>query len=307
MPALRTFSELLRAAACPPLATIAVAGADEAQVLEAAVECRRLNLAQPILVGPEARISQLAAELGLDLAGCSTVDCAGPSAAAQTTIELIRAGRAQVAVKGLVSTGTLLHAALDRTSGLRTDCLVSHVGVFAVPGFSRLLCISDGGVVLFPTLEQKVEIIRNAVGVARTLGIERPRVALLAGSNQAAVDRPATHELASLAAMHTLWDVEGAWVDGPLTLDVAVDPAAAAAAGRAGEVAGRADVLVGPTLESTNTMCKGITYFARGQMAGLVVGTAAPLALGSRSDPAETRLACIAIGVLSAKSRSESM
>lgn len=300
MPTLRSFSELLREAARPPLATVAIAGADEAEVLEAAAECRRLALAEPILIGPAGRIRTMAAELGVDLGDLRVLDCEG-RAAAQATIDLIRSGQAQVAVKGLVSTAALLQAALDRNSGLRTGRLVSHVGVFQIPGFPRLLCISDGGVVLFPTLEQKIEIIRNAVRVARTLGIERPRVALLAGTNQVTPDRPAACELASLAAMDTLWGEEGAWVDGPLTLDVAVDPAAAAAAGRQGEVAGRADVLVGPTLEATNTMCKGITYFAGGQMAGLVVGTAAPLSLGSRSDPAETRLACIGIGVLMAK------
>ena len=300
MPTLRSFSELLQAAACPPLATVAIAGADEVEVLEAAAECSRLALARPILVGPEARIRRLASDHRVDLAGCQVLDCEG-AAAAQTTIDLIRSGQAQVAVKGLVSTPTLLQAALDRQTGLRTGRLVSHVGVFEIPGFPRLLCISDGGVVLFPTLEQKIEIIRNAIGVARTLGIERPRVALLAGTHQVAADRPVTCEVASLAAMDTLWEAEGAWVDGPFTLDAAVDPAAAAAAGRGGEVAGKADVLVGPTLESTNTMCKGITYFAGGQMAGLVVGTAAPLSLGSRSDPAKTRLACIAIGVLMAK------
>ena len=300
MPTLRSFSELLREAARPPLATVAIAGADEAEVLEAAAECRRLALAEPILIGPAGRIRTMAAELGVDLGDLRVLDCEG-RAAAQATIDLIRSGQAQVAVKGLVSTAALLQAALDRNSGLRTGRLVSHVGVFQIPGFPRLLCISDGGVVLFPTLEQKIEIIRNAVRVARTLGIERPRVALLAGTNQVTPDRPAACELASLAAMDTLWGEEGAWVDGPLTLDVAVDPVAAAAAGSQGEVAGRADVLVGPTLEATNTMCKGITYFAGGQMAGLVVGTAAPLSLGSRSDPAETRLACIGIGVLMAK------
>jgi len=306
VPILRSFSELLQAAARPPRVTVAIAGADQVEVLEAAVDCRRRALAEPILVGPEPRIRHMAAEIQLDLAGWQVLDCEA-RAAAQTAISLVRSGRAQVAAKGLVSTPALLQAALDRDSGLRTGRLASHVGVFEIPGFPRLLCISDGGVVLFPTLGQKIEIIRNAIRVARALGIERPRVALLAGSNQVVADRPATCELASLAAMDTLWDSEGAWVDGPFTLDAAVDPAAAATAGRSGEVAGQADVLIGPTLESTNTMCKGITYFGRGQMAGLVVGTAAPLSLGSRSDPADTRLACIAIGVLMAKAEPNEM
>jgi phosphate butyryltransferase len=302
VPTVRSFAELLQAASRPPLVTAAVAGADEVEVLESCLAGLRLGLARPILVGPEARIRWLAVQAQLDLTGCELVSRDGQAAVAQATVDLVRTGRAQVAVKGLISSTAFLHAALDRSSGLRSDRLVSHVGVFQVPGFPRLLCISDGGVILHPDLAQKVEIIRNAVDVARTLGIVRPRVALVAGANEAAVERPATAELASLAAMHTLWESLGAWVDGPFTLDVAVDPTAAARVGARGEVAGRADVLVGPTLEATNTMCKGITYFAGGQMAGVVVGTRAPLALGSRADPAETRLACLAIGVLVAKS-----
>lgn len=301
VPAIRSFAGLLAAACQPPLVAIAIAGAEEVEVLQAASSCCRLGLARPILVGSERQARALAEAHGLDLSGCELVHREGPGAVAQATMDLVRAGQAQVAVKGFVSTTAFLHAALDRNAGLRGDWLVSHVGVFQVPGLERLLSISDGGVVLHPSLAQKVEIIGNAVGVARSLGIDRPRVALVAGSDQVSVERPVTQEIASLVAMRELWESLGAWVDGPLTPDLAVDPALATAAGKAGPVAGRADVLVGPTVEATNTMCKAITYFAGGQMAGVVVGTRAPLALGSRSDPAETRLACIAIGVLFAK------
>jgi phosphotransacetylase len=297
-----SFAELLAAAGGRSGSAVAIAGADEVEVLQAAAECCRLGIAEPVLVGPESRIRDLAAGDGIDLAACRVVNREGTQAVAQATMEIVRAGEAQVAVKGLISSTAFLHAALDRTSGLRTERLVSHVGVFQGPGFPRLLYISDGGVVLHPDVEQKVEIIRNAVDVARSLGIGRPRVALVAGTNEASLARPITREIAGLVAMAAFWESVGAWVDGPFTLDVAVDPAAAAAAGKGGEVAGQADVMVGPTLEATNTMCKGITYFAGGQMAGVVVGTQAPLALGSRSDPAETRLACIAIGVLFAGS-----
>lgn len=298
MRAIASFAELLATAGGRQGSAVAIAGADEVEVLQAAAECRRRGIAEPILVGPERRIAGLAAAAGIDLTGCRVISRDGAAAVARATMEVVRAGDAQVAVKGLVSSTAFLHAALDRATGLRSERLVSHVGVFQVPGFPRLLCISDGGVILNPDLEQKVEIIRNAVQVARALGVVRPRVALLAGSNEVWLERPVTREIAGLVAMTALWESMGAWVDGPFTLDVAVDPDAAAAAGRAGEVAGRAQVLVGPTLEATNTMCKGMTYFAGGQMAGVVVGTQAPLALGSRSDPAETRLACMAIGVL---------
>jgi len=302
VPGIRNFADLLQVACRPPTLAIAIAGADELKVLRSAVDCCRRGLAQPLLVGPEPATRTLAEEAGLDLSGCRLVHRDGAAATAQATVDLVRSGQAQVAVKGFISSTAFLHAALERTSGLRTERLVSHVGVFQIPGLPRLLCISDGGVVLYPDLEQKVEIIRNAIAVARTLGSERPRVALVAGSDEVTLQRPVTREIASLVAMPGLWASFSAWVDGPFALDTAVDPGLAADAGRGGEVAGRAEVLVGPTLEATNTMCKGITYFAGGQMAGLVVGTRGPLALGSRSDPAETRLACIAIGVLFAKS-----
>ncbi len=301
MPNLHSFADLLDAACRPPLVTIAVAGADDAEVLRAAGECLRRGLARPILVGPELGIRRLAEEAGLDLAGCEVVHSEGPGAVTQATMALVRCGRAQVAVKGRVSTTAFLHAALDRATGLRGERLVTHVGVFQIPGISRLLCIGDAGVVLYPDLHQKIEIIRNAVAVARTLGISHPRVALIAGTDEVVAERPVTVEIAGLVAMRGVWEELGAWVDGPFALDTAVDPARAAAVGRRGEVAGRADVLVGPTAEATNTMCKGITYFAGGQMAGIVVGARAPLALGSRSDSAETRLVCIAIGVFFAK------
>ncbi len=301
MSVIHSFSELLKAACRPPTLKIAVAGADTGQVLQSAVEAQRLGLASPLLVGCQARIRGQAAELGLDLTGCEVVDCGKPEAAAQVTVDLVRTGQAQVAVKGLTSTTALLRAVLDRNRGIRSGQLVSHVGVFQIPGFPGLLCISDGGVVLCPSLEQKVEIIRNAVVVARALGIERPRVALLASSNEVTVGRRATQEAASLAAMGALWDAVGAWVDGPFTADVAVDARAAEAAGKSGEVAGRANVIVGPSAEATNIICKAITYFAGGRMAGVVIGARAPVVLGSRSDPLETRLACIAVGVFIAR------
>ncbi len=297
VPVIRSFADLLEAARRSRPLPIAVAGADDLSVLQSAAACVSLGLAEPILVGPKARIRGLAADASVDLRGCRIVHGEGGAMVA-STMDLVRSGQARVAVKGQVSTTAFLHAALERSSGLRTERLVSHVGIFEVPGFPQLLCITDGGVVLYPDARQKVEIIRNSIAVARALGIEQPRVALLAGSDEVTLERPVTRDIAGLVALAGDWEALGAWVDGPLALDTAVDPAIAAAVGRRGEVAGRAQVLVGPTLEATNTMCKAITYFAGGHMAGLVVGTRAPLALGSRSDPPETRLACIAAGVL---------
>jgi phosphate butyryltransferase len=213
-------------------------------------------------------------------------------------MRLVASGAARVAVKGQIQTSTFLHAALRREAGLRTERLISHVGVFEVPGFERLLFITDGGVVLFPTLEQKAQIVSNAILVARALGIAEPRVALLAAADEVSADLPVTQEIAAVVGMQDRWREEKAWVDGPFMLDTAVSEEAAQRQGRTGPVAGRADVLVAPDVESGNIMAKGITYFAHGRMAGLVVGARAPLVVGSRADPPETRLVCVAAGAL---------
>jgi phosphate butyryltransferase len=172
------------------------------------------------------------------------------------------------------------------------------VGVFEIPGFDRLLFITDGGVVLFPTQEQKVQIVSNAILVAKGLGVQEPRVALLAAVDEASDSFPVTREIEAVVAMQDRWREEAAWVDGPMTLDTAVSGEHAELNGRSGPVAGRAEVLVAPDIESGNIMAKGITYFAHGRMAGLVVGAKVPLVVGSRADPPETRLVCIAAGAL---------
>jgi phosphotransacetylase len=158
--------------------------------------------------------------------------------------------------------------------------------------------ITDGGVILHPTKEQKIEIVGNAIVVARALGIERPRVALLAAADEVVPQQPVTAEIAEIVALQDRWHAEAAWVDGPLLLDTAVSPPIARQRGRNGHVAGHAEVLVGPDVESVNIMAKGITYFAGGRMAGLVAGARVPLVVGSRADPPETRLVCIAAGAL---------
>jgi phosphate butyryltransferase len=172
------------------------------------------------------------------------------------------------------------------------------VGVFEVPGFDRLLFITDGGVVLRPTFEQKVEIVSNAIAVARGLGVSSPRVALLAAADEVLDELPVTLEIAEIVSMQERWQGEGAMVGGPFLLDTAVSPEVARARQRSGRVAGHAEVLVGPDVQSVNIMAKGLTYFAGGRMAGLVVGAQAPLVVGSRADPPRTRLVCIAAGAL---------
>ncbi|HUT14902.1 MAG TPA: phosphate acyltransferase [Anaerolineae bacterium] len=295
---IRDYDEMLKAAAAVGPVPVAIAAAHEREVLVATCEAQALGIVQATLIGNGERIRQLAHEEGLALDALRVIDAADSVTCAERTIRLAAHGQVRVAVKGQMRTSVFLHAALRRDLGLRTGRLVSHVGVFSVPGFGRLLFITDGGVVLYPTKEQKIEIVSNGIAVAQGLGIPEPKVALLAASDEVLPEVPVTVEIAEIVAMQERWAAEGALVDGPFLLDTAVCPSIARQRNREGAVAGQADVLVAPDVESGNIMAKGITYFAKGRMAGLVVGTKAPLVVGSRADPSRTRLVCIAAGAL---------
>jgi phosphate butyryltransferase len=289
---------MLQAAAAAGPVPVAIAAAQEEEALLAAAQAQSRGIINGVLVGDAAAIRKLADRAGLDLQAMRIVDEPDPVQCATRTMRIVAQGEAKVAIKGQLPTSVFLHAALDRDAGLRTGRLISHVGVFEIPGFERILFITDGGVVLYPTTEQKIEIVSNGIRVARGLGIPQPKVALLASSDYVQPELPATLEIAGIVAMTRRWASEGALVDGPFLLDTAVSPAIAQQRGRGGPVAGHADVLVAPDVESGNIMAKGITYFAGGQMAGLVIGAKAPLVVGSRADPPETRLVCIAAGAL---------
>ncbi len=298
MPHIKNYDQMLKVAAAVGPIPVAIAAAHEYQVLAAAIEAQARGIISAILIGDAKGISRIAHKHGLDLSALRIVDEPDSVMAAEKAMRIVAQGQAKVAVKGQMSTSAFLHAALRREAGLRTKRLVTHVGVFEVPGFDRLLFITDGGVVLYPTKLQKVEIVSNGIAVAQRLGIQQPKVALLAAADEISPALPVTVEIAEIVAMKERWLAEGALVDGPFLLDTAVSPEIARQRGRGGAVAGRADVLVAPDVESGNIMAKGITYFAGGRMAGLVVGGKAPLVVGSRADPPETRLVCIAAGAL---------
>jgi phosphotransacetylase len=293
------FSSMLKEARRRGPVPAVIAAANSAEVVTAACRARDMGiLSHSVLAGDRKLIEQAASENSLDLTGFTILDSPDSQAAAQRAMELASSGAVRVVVKGQMETSKFLKAALARRAGLRTDRTISHVGVFQVPGFNRLLLITDGGVVLYPTIEQKIEIVENGIEVAHRLGISAPRVALLAAANSVALTIPVTMEIAQIVALESRWRDLGAWVDGPLTLDAAVEPIEADRQGVNGPVAGHADVLVAPDVESGNIMAKGITYFAHGVMAGVVVGARVPLIVGSRSDPVATRLACIGAGAL---------
>jgi phosphate butyryltransferase len=298
LPSIANYDQMLEAAAAAGPVPVAIAAAQEEEVLVAAAQAQKRGIIDLILVGDATKICELADHAGIGLQAMRIVDEPDPVQSASRTMQIVAGGEAKVAIKGQLPTSLFLHAALDRTVGLRTDRLISHVGIFEIPDFERILFITDGGVVLYPTTEQKIEIVSNGIIVARGLGIQQPKVALLASSDQVQPELPVTLEIAGIVAMERRWAGQGALVDGPFLLDTAVSPQIAEQRGSGGPVAGHADVLVAPDVESGNIMAKGITYFAGGRMAGLVVGARAPLVVGSRADPPETRLVCIAAGAL---------
>jgi len=298
MPLIKNYDQMLKAAAAVGPIPVAIAAAHDFRVLKAAAEAQARGISSAILVGDATAIHKIAREHDLDLSTLHIVDKPDNVAAAEEAMRIVAQGSAKVAVKGQMQTSKFLRAALKREAGLRTGHLITHVGIFEVPGFDRLLFITDGGVVLYPTKEQKIEIISNGITVAKRLGIQQPRVALLAAADSVSPELPVTVEIAEIVDMQERWQAEGALVDGPLLLDTAISVQIAQQRGRGGPVAGHAEVLVVPDVESGNIMAKGITYFARGRMAGLVVGAKVPLVVGSRADPPETRLVCIAAGAL---------
>ncbi len=295
---IRSFAELVEAARAKGPKRVAIAAAQEREVLLAAQDAERQGLAQCILVGDVPAIQEIAAEEGLDLSGMEMVHEPDPREAARRAMALVSQGHAEMAMKGRVETGDFLRAALDKEFGLRAGRLLSHVGVFEIPGFDRLIFVSDAGVVVAPDLAQKVEIVQNAIFVAQALGIPQPRVAILAATEMVNPKIPNTMDAANLAKMAERGQIVGGIVDGPLALDNAISPDAAAVKGIRSEVAGRADILIVPDIEAGNVLAKAITYFARGKMAGIVQGGRSPLIVASRADPHESKMVSMALGIL---------
>jgi phosphotransacetylase len=253
------------------------------------------------LVGDWPAIEAYAAQTGVDLSGANLVHEPDPQRAAQEVVRLARDGETGVVVKGQIKTADLLSAALSRHVGIRGQGLLSHVGIFELPGMERLIYLSDSGVVVYPDVYQKLEIINNVVKVAHLFGVAEPKVAILAASETVHPKIPASIDALALAKMAEQGWVEGAVVDGPLGLELAIDPLAADLEGSDSPIAGFADVLIVPNVEAGNIVAKGLLYFAHARMAGLVVGAKVPIIISSRADSAETRYLSLAMAAILAR------
>lgn len=295
---LHSFQEVLDAARARGPATIAVAAAHDPDVIEALKRARELGLADGILVGKATEIRALAHEGGLEVSDSQIVNEPDPSTAARQAIALVREGRADLLMKGKIATASLIRAVLDKDTGLRTSRQLSQVVVFHVPGFSRLMLLTDAAINIAPALAQKAELCRNAVAVAQALGIEKPNVAALCALEQVNPEMPATVDAAALAAMNRRGQLPGCYVEGPIALDAPLSKFAAERKRISSPVVENTDVLLAPDIEAANILYRAIVYFAKAESGGIVLGARVPLVLLSRAETAETKVHSIAIGLL---------
>lgn len=288
----------------PPL-PIAVAHPCDAPSLGAALEAARLDLIRPTLVGPEARIRAVAGQAGLDLASTPIVDTPHSHASADKAVEIVRAGKAEALMKGSLHTDELMGAVVARETGLRTERRVSHCFVMDVPNHPDPLILTDAAVNIAPTLEEKKDIVQNAIDLAHALGFAEARVAILSATETVTSKVPSTIDAAALCKMSDRGQIVGGAVDGPLALDNAINAEAAAIKRIVSPVAGRANVLVVPDLEAGNMLAKSLSFLAGADAAGIVLGARVPIVLTSRADSTLTRLASCAVATLVAKWRRE--
>jgi len=281
----------------------AVAHPCEAGALSGAVEAAHAGLIVPILVGPAAKIASVAQSAKIDLSGFKIVDAEHSHASAAKAAELVRTGQAELLMKGSLHTDELMAAVVAREAGLRTGRRISHVFVMDVPTYHKVLVVTDGAINIAPTLEDKADICQNAIDLARSLGLEKPKVAILAAVETVTSKMPATIDAAALCKMADRGQITGAIVDGPLAFDNAISKEAAAIKRIRSDVAGDPDILVAPDLEAGNMLAKQLTFLANADSAGLVLGAKVPVILTSRADSVRSRIASSAVAMLAAHAR----
>jgi phosphate butyryltransferase len=295
---LKKLRELLDMAKEGEKRTIAVAAAEDADVLEAVYLAKKEKIVDAVLVGSKKKIESLAESLQIDLKRLEIIDAPDPVSSAQTAVKMVRDGACDLLMKGLVKTAELLKIVLDKEMGFRTGRLLSHVFLVEVPRRRRWYAITDGGIVIAPSIAEKLQILENAIQLMHLLGIREPRVAVLAAVETVNYSMPATVDAAMLTVMAARKQIKGAIVDGPLALDVAICAKAAKVKGVKSPVAGKADVLLVPDIEAGNLLGKALVYGCGGTAAGVVMGARKPIVLTSRADSAETKLLSIALGAV---------
>jgi phosphate butyryltransferase len=281
---------------------LAVAYANDAHTIEAVHDAVERGIVDATLVGDEATIRTVCGELGIDPARFVIVHEPVDTKAAARAVALVRSGECQILMKGLVSTDRFMRAILSKDAGLMDPgAILSHVSVVEYASYPKLIVCGDVAVIPYPELKEKIAITNYVIGVAKALGIDKPRVALIAASEQVLLKVQPTVDAAIIAKMAERGQIKGAWVDGPMALDVAVDAEAARTKGIGGEVAGQADCMVFPNIDAGNVFYKTSTKLAGCELAAMVAGAQAPCILSSRGDSVLTKLYSITLAALSAK------
>jgi phosphate acetyltransferase len=293
---------LVRCQALTPVAT-AVAHPCEETALEGALDAGAKGLITPILVGPEPKIREVAAKGGHDLGSVLIVDARHSHESAAKAVALVRQGEAEVLMKGSLHTDELLGAVVARDTGLRTGRRISHVFIMDVPTYHKVLVITDAAINIAPTLEDKADICQNAIDLAISLGVERPKVAILAAVETVNSKMQPTLDAAALCKMAERGQIKGGILDGPLAFDNAISSEAARVKGIKSEVAGDPDILLAPDLEAGNILAKQLSFLANADSAGLVLGARVPIILTSRADSVRARIASCAVAMLAAHAR----
>ncbi|NLB43682.1 MAG: bifunctional enoyl-CoA hydratase/phosphate acetyltransferase [Clostridiaceae bacterium] len=268
---------------------IAVAAAHDDHVLQSIWEVYRKGYAHPILIGDKEKIFAIADQLGIDVSTMTIIKEMDERKSAEIAVTLVQNGEADAIMKGLLQTADLLRAVLERDKGLRTTGLLSHIGLYEVYGYSKMLFVTDAGINIAPDLKQKVEIIRNAVFVARSLGVTTPKVAVLAAVETVNPNMPSTLDAAALAKMGQRGQIRDCVIDGPLAMDNAINLEAARHKHVTSEVAGDADILLVPDIEAGNILVKTLIFLNKARSCGVITGARVPLIVTSRAESSEAK------------------
>ncbi|OFI06842.1 phosphate acetyltransferase [Clostridium acetireducens DSM 10703] len=295
---IKSFREVIAKAKNEETRTVAVAVAQDKPVLEAIRDAKANDIADAILVGDADEINSIALKMEMDLSEFEIVNEPNPKKAALKAVELVSTGKADMVMKGLIDTASFLRAVLNKEVGLRTGKLMSHIAVFEVKEYDRLLFVTDAAFNMYPDLKAKIDIVNNGVSVAHAVGIDVPKVAPVCAVEVVNPNMPPTLDAAILSKMSERGQIKGCIVDGPLALDNALSEEAAKHKGVTGPVAGKADIFLMPNIEAGNIMYKSISYTAKPKSGAILVGTAAPVVLTSRADSHETKMHSIALAAL---------
>jgi phosphotransacetylase len=297
------YEALLERCRSLPAVPTAVAHPCEESALAGALEAGAKGLIAPILVGPAAKIKEIAQTAGLSLGATPIVDAPHSHASAAKAVELVRKGEAELLMKGSLHTDELLAAVVARETGLRTGRRISHVFIMDVPTYHKVLIVTDAAINIAPALEDKADIVQNAIDLAQSLGVKQPKVAILAAVETINSKMVATIDAAALCKMADRGQIKGGLLDGPLAFDNAISKDAARIKGIVSEVAGDPDILLAPDLEAGNILAKQLSFLANADSAGLVLGARVPVILTSRADSVRSRIASCAVAMLAAHAR----